>query len=130
MQIYITLPISGTSREPKKLIPLGECSTYPKFILPRDDVITPKYCNFLLAVWIDPIFQRICTYSKHPLIRTPTWPKNLFEIANVRIIGLILKGNSRKGIKNPFELAKVWIIGRRINGCWLYSHTKNKMGVQ
>ena len=26
------------------------------------------------------------TYSKHPLIRTPTGPKNLFEIANVRII--------------------------------------------
>ena len=56
-------------------------------------------------------------YSKHPLIRTPTGPKNLFEIANVRIIGWILKGNSRKGIKNPFELAKVRIIGRRINGC-------------
>ena len=47
-------------------------------------------------------------YSKHPLIRTPT--------PNVRIIGWILKGNSRKGIKNPFELAKVRIIGRRING--------------
>ena len=45
-----------------------------------------------------------------------TGPKNLFEIANVRIIGWILKGN-RKGIKNPFELAKVRIIGRRINGC-------------
>ena len=28
-----------------------------------------------------------------------------------------LKGNRRKGIKNPFELAKVRIIGRRINGC-------------
>ena len=53
-------------------------------------------------------------YSKHPLIRTPTGPKYLFEIANVRIIGMILKGNSRKGIQHPFELAKVRIIGRRI----------------
>ena len=43
--------------------------------------------------------------------------KNLFEIANVRIIGWILKGNSRKGIKNPFELAKVRITRPRINGC-------------
>ena len=34
-------------------------------------------------------------------------PKNLFEIANVRIIGWILKGDNRKGIKNPFELGKV-----------------------
>ena len=57
-------------------------------------------------------------YSKHPLIRNHTGRKNLFEIANIRIIGWILKGNSRKGIKNPFELlAKVRIIGCRINGC-------------
>ena len=46
-------------------------------------------------------------YSNHPLIRTPTGPKHLFEIANVRIIGWILKGNSRQGIKNPFELSDV-----------------------
>ena len=63
------------------------------------------------------ISVRYNSYSKHPLIRTPTGPKNLFEIANVRIIGWILKGNSRKRIKNPFELAKVRIIGHRINGC-------------
>ena len=41
-------------------------------------------------------------YSKHPLIRNPTGRKNLFEIANVRIIG------------------------RRINGCWLYRIASNK----
>ena len=46
-------------------------------------------------------------YSKHPIIRTPTGRKNLFEIANVRIIGWILKENSRKGIKHPFELSDV-----------------------
>ena len=63
------------------------------------------------------INERYSFYSKHPLIRTPTGPKNLFRIANVRIIGGILKGNYRKGIKNPFELARVRIIGRRINGC-------------
>ena len=43
----------------------------------------------------------LSNYSKHPLIR-----KNLFEIANIRIIGWILKGNSRKGIKNPFAISE------------------------
>ena len=44
-------------------------------------------------------------------------PKNLFQITNVRIVEWILKGNNRKGIKNPLELEKVRIIGHRINGC-------------
>ena len=51
-------------------------------------------------------FWIIFSYSKHPLIRTPTGPKNLFEIANVRIIGWILKGNSRKGKLKPEEIFK------------------------
>ena len=55
------------------------------------------------------------SFLKHQLIRTPTGPKILSEISNVPIIGWILKGNSRKGIKNQFELAKVRIIGRRTN---------------
>ena len=41
--LYSIIPISGTSSGPKEMVPLSECSTYPKLILPRDDVITLEY---------------------------------------------------------------------------------------
>ena len=45
----------------------SEYSTYWKFVLPRDDVIIPKYYNFLLAVGMDAMFStnmRVQTITK------------------------------------------------------------------
>ena len=43
-------------------------------------------------------------YSQPPSIRTRTEPKDLYELANVQIVGWIVKGNNRKRMK---KLAKV-----------------------
>ena len=44
----------------------------------------------------------IYKYSQHPVIRTLRGMKNMFEIANVRVIGRILYGRGFQG-KNKFS---------------------------
>ena len=72
----VILPISRTSKKPKKMVPLSECSTYLKFILPRVDVIIPIYRNFLLDVLISAMF------SENMRARTTT--KRFVDILNFK----------------------------------------------